>query len=163
MDNFYELLVSTKKSLTYKIANISFYVLILLAVMFMRYIFVFLLYAVLALAAFLIKKTLYVEYEYIFTNGEIDVDKILEMKKRKRVITFNIKNVELLAPEGSAYLKEFYNKPSKVLSLYPKDNSKQVYVAMVTGGNQRLQLRFVPNEELLDLCYKYNPRAVKKI
>lgn len=29
-----------------------------------------------------------VEYEYIFTNGEIDVDKITAQRSRKRLITF---------------------------------------------------------------------------
>jgi hypothetical protein len=162
MDNFHEQLVSTEKSLTYKLANYGFYILIFLAVVSMSFIALFGLYLVLAAAVFFIKKQLYVEYEYAFTNGEMDIDKIVEAKKRSRVLNFDIKNAELLAPEDSQYVKDFANKPGRVLKLYPKNADRKVYVAMITRGNERLQLRFTPDEEILNLCYKYNPRAVKK-
>lgn len=164
MDNFYEQLVITHKTVQYKIMNFLTYLAGILALLMMttfNFIPAIMVLAV-AVGAYFFKKKLYVEYEYDFTNGEIDVDKIVEMKKRTRVLTFNIKDVELLAPENSNYVNDFANKPSKVLQCYPNTSEAQVYVAMITGGNERMQLRFVPNEELLAHCYKYNPRAVKK-
>lgn len=162
MDNFYEQLITTYKTTAYKIVNASFYVFGFLALITLSSIPIFLVCAAIAAAAFFGKKQLYVEYEYVFTNGEIDVDKIVEMKKRIRVASFNIKNIELLAPENSQSVKDFANKPAKTLDLYPKTTDKTMYVAMVTGGNERIQARFVPDEEFINLCYKYNPRAVKK-
>lgn len=162
MDNFYEQLVSTQKSTAYKIVNAAFYVFAGLALVTLAAIPIFIGCLLLALAAFFGKKALYVEFEYAFTNGEIDVDRIVEAKKRKRLLTFNIKNVELIAPEDSYYVKDFSNKPSKTVTLFPGGTDKKVYTAMVTGGNERFQVRFTPDEELLNLCYKYNPRAVKK-
>ncbi len=162
MDNFYEQLITTHKTTVYKAVNASFYVFGFLALITLSALPIFIVCVILAVAAFFGKKQLYVEYEYVFTNGEIDVDKIVEMKKRSRVANFNIKNVELLAPESSSSVKDFANKPSKVLDLYPKTTDKTMYVAMVTGGNERLQIKFVPDEEFINLCYKYNPRAVKK-
>ena len=79
-----------------------------------------------AVACFFYKQKLFVEYEYQFTNGEIDIEKIIEMKKRSKVVTFNIKEVGLLAPEGSDAVKDYSNKPkcySKVLSYYCKGKS----------------------------------------
>ena len=35
-----------------------------------------------------------VEYEYAVTNGEIDVDKIIAQRKRKRLITIKAQNIE---------------------------------------------------------------------
>ena len=162
MDSFYEQLITTYKTATYKIVNSSFYVFGFLALITLSRLPIFVACAVLAAAAFFGKKKLYVEYEYVFTNGDIDVDKIVEMKKRSRVATFSIKNVEVLALEESHNIKDFANKPTKVLDLYPKTTDRKMYVAMVTGGSERMQIRFVLNEEFLDLCYKYNPRAVKK-
>jgi hypothetical protein len=162
VDNFYEQLITTYKTNAYKLLNASLYIFGLLAVLTLSALPIFAVCLVLAAAAFFGKKKLYVEYEYVFTNGEIDVDKIVEMKKRSRALTFNIKSVELLAPENSQHIKDFANKPSKVVTLFPNTTDKDVYVAMVTGGNERLQLRFVPDEEFINLCYKYNPRAVKK-
>ncbi len=162
MDNFYEQLITTYKTTTYKIVNASFYIFGFLALITLSALPIFGACVVLSAVAFFGKKKLYIEYEYVFTNGEIDVDKIVEMKKRSRALSFNIKNVELLAPEDSSSIKDFANKPDKVLDLYPKTTDKKMYVAMVTGGNERVQIRFVPDEEFLNLCYKYNPRAVKK-
>ncbi|MCM8711090.1 DUF6106 family protein [Clostridium sp. SYSU_GA19001] len=163
MDNFYEQLVTTYKTGAYKSANAAFYVFGVLALVTLSVnLLLFAVFLILAIGAFFLKKSLYVEYEYVFTNGEIDIDKIVEMNKRKRVFTFDIKSVELLALEESQYVKDFANKPSKILTLYPKTSDKKVYVAMITGGTERVQLRFVPDEEFVNLCYKYNPRAVKK-
>jgi hypothetical protein len=167
MDNFYEQLEKSKESTTYKIANSGTYIVGVLGLLIISsggvpglILGVILLAA--AVGLFFLKKNLYVEYEYNFTNGEIDVDKIFEMKSRKRAISFAVKDLELLAPENSTYVKDFGNKPDKVLNLYPKDTDKKVYVGMVTGGPERAQIRFVPSEQLLELCYKYNPRAIKK-
>lgn len=162
MDNFYEQLITTYKTTAYKLVNAGFYVFALVALLSLSMLPVFVLCIALAAAAFFGKKKLYVEYEYVFTNGEVDVDKIVEMKKRSRAVTFNIKNVELLALENSQQVNDFINKPSKTLNLFPKTTDKNIYVAMVTGGPERIQVRFVPDEEFLNLCYKYNPRAVKK-
>lgn len=163
MDNFYEQLITAKGAASYKIANIAFYVLLVLAAVFMAMnIVISMFYIVLAAVTFFLKKQLYVEYEYVFTNGEIDMDKILEMKKRTKAISFSIKDIELMAPEGSDFIRDFKNKPAKVLSLHPKNTDKKIYIAMVTGGMKRVQLRFIPDEQFISLCYKYNPRAVKR-
>lgn len=164
MDNFYEQLETTYKTGKYKLVSSLVYIFGVLAFLGMvtgMFIPAILL-IVLAALSYYFKKNLYIEYEYDFTNGEIDVDKIMEMQKRKRILTFSIKDVELLAPENSDQVKDFSNKPSSVLSCYPETTDKKVYVAMITGGTQRLQLRFTPDEELIAHCYKYNPRAVKK-
>jgi hypothetical protein len=162
LDNFYEQLVAKQKSSAYKIVNAAFYIFAGLALLTLSAIPIFVVCLLLAVAAFFGKKALYVEFEYAFTNGDIDIDRIVEAKKRKRLLTFDVKNAELIAPEDSSYVKDFSNKPSKMVTLFPGGTDRNVYVAMVTGGNERFQLRFTPDEEFLNLCYKYNPRAVKK-
>lgn len=163
MESFYEQLETTYKTGAYKFVNGLFYIFGVLALLtFSINLVFFAIFLLLSVGAFFLKRTMYIEFEYVFTNGEIDVDKIIEKKKRSRSFSFDIKNVELLALEDSHHVKDFGNKPSKILNLFPKTSNKKVYVAMVTGGTERVQVRFVPNEELIDMCYKYNPRAVKK-
>lgn len=167
MDSFHEQLVTTHKTAKYTMANGATYVLGVLGIMLLGSGNVLgMIPGVLLLGAavglFFLKRNFYVEYEYDFTNGELDIDKIYEMKKRKRVISFAIKNLDLLAPEDSYHVKDYSNKPDKVLKLYPDTTEAKVWVAMLTGGTERAMIKFVPNEELIELCYKYNPRAVKK-
>ena len=50
-----------------------------------------------------------VEYEYLYVNGDLDIDKIINRSKRKRVFSTPISNMELLAPEGSPELAQYRN------------------------------------------------------
>lgn len=164
MDNFYEQLENLEKPTNYKIINAFMYVFGVFALLCLSTTqFVLCIISLLvAVAAFFMKKKAYVEYEYVFTNGVIDIDAIFEQKKRKRLVSFDAKDMELLAEAESNYVKDFSNKPDKVLSCFQIKSGKIVYVAMVTGGVERLQFKFTPDKRFLDLCYKYNPRAVKR-
>ena len=37
------------------------------------------------------------EYEYLYVNGELDIDKIMSKQKRKRVGSYDMKKVEIVA------------------------------------------------------------------
>lgn len=163
MDRFYEQLITTSKTSLYKTINAATFVFSFIGIVcFSINIILSILLFGLAVASFFYKQRLFVEYEYQFTNGEIDIEKIIEMKKRSKITTFHIKEVALLAPEESDAVADYGNKPKNILNCYPATSKAKVYVAMVTEGNDKIQLRFVPDDKFLELCYKYNPRAVKK-
>ena len=67
---------------------------------------------VIAMVWFLISR-LNVEYEYLYVNGDLDIDKIMNKSKRKRVFSTNVKEMELFAPVNSERLEQFKN--SKVI------------------------------------------------
>jgi hypothetical protein len=165
MDSFYEQLVTTKKTATYSLANGATYVFGVLGFLFVgggANIPLAVISLGAAVGLFFFKKKLYKEYEYDFTNGDIDIDVIYEMKSRKRLVSFSARDIELLAPLESDPVRSFSNKPEKVIKLYPSTSKEKVYAAMVTGGANRMQILFVPNERFIEMCYKYNPKAVKK-
>ncbi len=163
MDQFYELLLTTKKPTIYKMVNVFVYIIGILGLLIFSFnLIIGLVLIIVSVLLFFYKKNLYVEYEYDFTNGEIDIDKIVEMKKRKRILTFSIKDVELLALENSDFIKDFSNKPKNVLTCIPSNYHGKIYTAMITMGSNRQMLKFAPDEKFLDLCFKLNPRAVKK-
>jgi hypothetical protein len=164
MDNFYEQLEKTEETTNYKMIKIAMYVFGVIAILCLSTVLIIpcIFSVIVAVAAFFMKKKAYVEYEYVFTNGIIDIDAIYEQKKRKRLASFDAKDMELLAEANSNYVKDFSNKPDKELSCVQPKTSKIIYVAMITGGTTRLQFSFTPDKGFLDLCYKYNPRAVKR-
>lgn len=53
--------------------------------------------AIIFFTVLLIKRTS-VEYEYILTNNELDIDKITAKSNRKRVATVNFQDIEICAP-----------------------------------------------------------------
>jgi len=164
MDNFYEQLENTEKTTKYKMINGAMYVFGILALLCLSAVLIIpcVISVLIAVGAFFLKKKAYVEYEYVFTNGVIDIDAIYEQRKRKRLVSFDAKDMELLAEVNSNYVKDFSNKPTRELSCFQAATKKLVYVAMITGGVERLQFSFTPDKGFLDLCYKYNPRAVKR-
>ncbi len=167
MDYFYEQLVTTKKSTTYIIAKYASFVFIIIAFVFITTFNItgFIIggvFAGLAVAFFFLKQRLYVEYEYVITNGSVDIDKIVEATKRKKVIEFNVKDAELIGKEDSEEVRMFPNKPEKKLNCVISGNNAKVYVAFLTMGEERCTIRFTPDEKFLDICFKYNPRGVKR-
>jgi hypothetical protein len=164
MDNFHEQLVTTGKMGIYKFVNVLMYIFFGLTLILLgsANIIPAIVLIVITLGMFLYKGKLFVEYEYAFTNGEIDVDKIIGMRKRTRILTFNIKDIEVLAEENSDFIRDFSTATLKEINAIPRKFNHSAYIAMITGRGQKIQLRFSPDEEFLALCFRYNPRAVKK-
>ena len=57
--------------------------------------------AIVFFAILLIKRTS-VEYEYILTNNELDIDRINAKSNRKRLITVNFSDIEICAPVSNS-------------------------------------------------------------
>lgn len=164
LDNFKEQLVRAQDLTLYNFVRIVTVILAVIGVLTMMNLGVIigLVIFVIAGAGFYFKRFLYSEYEYSITNGEIDIDAIYEMKSRKKQASFNMKEVSLLAEVNSNHYKDFSNKPKKIINCVPKGNKDKIYAALVTEGNKRVEVQFVPNKEFIDLCFLYNPKAVKK-
>ncbi|MGH4139183.1 DUF6106 family protein [Clostridium sp.] len=164
MDNVYEQLVTTYKTAAYKTINATTFIFAIMGLLAFSINFIFAIVLLcLAVGSFFFKKKLFIEYEYQFVQGEIKIDKIIELKKRIKIVTFNIREVGLLAPEGSDFVKDYSNKPNSIVKCYPNTSKEKVFVAMIMEGNNKMQLMFVPDEIFLEKCYKLNPRVVKKI
>lgn len=46
----------------------------------------------------------YIEYDYCFSTDEIEIAKIINRKRRRTAIVFNMNNIRLIAPEDSIRL-----------------------------------------------------------
>ncbi len=62
-----------------------------------------LMFSVFVVGAYFAIKLLNLEYEYAFTNGELDIDKIMGKRKRKRMVSTEVKNIKLMAPYTAEY------------------------------------------------------------
>lgn len=169
-DNFYEQFVSAHESTMYKLVNIEMKISIVFGVIFLFStailgllgIILCVLCAIIYFGMIVLKRKIYVDYEYDFTNGEIDIVSIGDKIKRKLIVSFDVKDIELLAAKDSDEMREISNKPDKILRCYPKDTEEKIYTAILNGGSGKAQIEFVPNKEFLNLCFQKNPRAVKR-
>lgn len=114
---------------------------------------------VIAAVVFLIRR-LNVEYEYLYVNGDLDIDKIMNKAKRKRVFSANIDNFELLAPEGAEALNQFRN--ARVVDYSSGSADGRRYVLVVAENGQVTKLVFEPNDEIIEGVFLMAPRKVIK-
>lgn len=103
-----------------------------------------------------------VEYEYVFTNGELDIDRIVNKSSRKRVFSIHVTNIEVMvAASNKEYAREVetFTKSFDFSSGVIKENT---FIAICDANNVRTRFTFEPNEKMFDAIRSYIPRKIKK-
>ncbi|MCI8769784.1 MAG: hypothetical protein HFH73_01350 [Lachnospiraceae bacterium] len=99
-----------------------------------------------------------IAYEYIFVDGQIDFDRILNGEKRKTLKRVDLDNIEIVAPEGSHRLDPYNHLP--VVDYSSGYDSDKHYIAVASGDKGNEQIRFTPDEKMLS---KMKMKAPSKI
>ena len=102
------------------------------------------------------------EFEYLYVNGELDIDKIMSKVKRKRVGSFDISKAEMVAPVKSHEL-DYYrqSKDMKVVDCSSGEDHANVYGMVIKDEKGMKLVLFEPNQEILDDMRRIAPRKVK--
>lgn len=100
------------------------------------------------------------EYEYVFVNGELDIDKIMGKAKRKRCLTIDMENIEVVAPEGSHLLDSYKNMKYKHMDFSSAIKENKKYVIYGNHKNESTCIVFEPNEKMLDNMRSVSPRKI---
>ncbi|MCH5275631.1 MAG: hypothetical protein J1E65_07300 [Lachnospiraceae bacterium] len=110
-------------------------------------------------AAYFVHLNTYIEYEYLYLDKELSVDKIKAQTRRKKVATFEVERIEILAPIKSYHLDNYKNRNVKVTdySIGREEQPDTRYV-MYYDGNQQIILS--PNEALIKAIRNVSPRKV---
>ncbi len=98
------------------------------------------------------------EYEYLFVNGELDIDKIMNKAKRKKVFSMSVTDMELLAPINAGELMQFQR--AKVFDYTSNTGNANVYAMVVLENGVHKKILFEPNEEIVEGFYMMAPRKV---
>lgn len=116
---------------------------------------------VFAVADYFLLPTFDVEYEYIYVNGELDVDKIMSKQKRKRVYSMDAQKLELMAPSNSHVLDYHnQNKNIKTLDFSSGEEGAKTYTMIVQGEKGLERVIFEPNEVIIKDMKRIAPREV---
>jgi hypothetical protein len=120
--------------------------------------YVILLTIALIIADYIIFRRMDIEYEYVFFNGDLDIDKIMSRELRKRMFSTNMKEVEIIAPTGNQavlccqHIKELD---------YSVNNPEMTTYEMVTMyKGEKVRVKFNPNEKILKAMKDLAPRKV---
>ncbi|MDO4632480.1 MAG: DUF6106 family protein [Eubacteriales bacterium] len=102
-----------------------------------------------------------VEYEYLYVNGELDVDKIMSKQKRKRVYSMEVSELELMAPTSSHAL-DYHNQQSiKTYDFSSGSADAETFTMIVMKDKERERVIFEPNETMKKDMKRLAPREVQ--
>jgi hypothetical protein len=151
-DVFKEQIIKRKPTLRDKV--LRFFIIVIAALVFLVVFFmlqgigVIIGFAV-CFAAYMGMSYLNVEYEYVFTNGDLDIDIIYNRARRKRLFTGHVNNFEIMCHvEDKMHIGEFASAQET------RDYSSGVvgpntYAFLTTHNSKRVKVIIEPNEKML--------------
>ncbi|EOS76488.1 hypothetical protein C819_01748 [Lachnospiraceae bacterium 10-1] len=112
-------------------------------------------------AAYFITLNADLEYEYLYVDKELTVDKVMAKSRRKRVAVFSLDKMEIVAPVKSWHLDNFRNRSDKAVD-YSSGEEKQPDKRFVFYYDGQKKVIFEPNEEMIKAMQTVAPRKVFK-
>ena len=99
------------------------------------------------------------EYEYLYLDRELVVDKVMAKSKRKRVATYHLDQMEILAPIKSYHLDNYKNRNAKEIDYSIGEELKpdRRFVMYYEGG---LKIILSPSEEMIKVMRNTSPRKI---
>lgn len=167
-DVFIEQLVKRQKSgkdyLLIGLYILAFLLLLLVIFIFIRYLifFALLIVAGAAWGLYTLITNRNLEFEYICTNGHVDIDTIYNKRKRKRKVSMSSKNMEILAPVSDpAFRKYSEDKSYKILDCTSNTGDANVWFFTGKYKENMVLVLFEPEARIIEDCKRFNPRIVK--
>lgn len=117
--------------------------------------------AVLGVVCYIFIPRFNLEYEYIYVNGELDIDKVFSKSKRKKGSAFDLGKMEIMAPADSHRLDSYKNNQAIKKVDYSSGRPEAKTYTFVYPSEKEMRLvSFEPNEAMLkDIRQKY-PRKL---
>ena len=109
--------------------------------------------------SFKLAKKLEIEYEYIFTNGELDIDKIIAQSKRKRLCSLSLNNISQIGIWDDDM--EVEADSTMVLASDNSGKIKEFYMIFKHREYGDTTVFFSPNDRLIEMMLPYIPREIR--
>lgn len=159
-DTYVECLVKAKAPAWGKLLKIILIILTaVFAVAMLLIPYAFLLAVVAGVGVYFVGYLTDVEYEYLYLDKELVVDKVMAKSKRKRVASYSVDRIEVFAPVKSYHLDNYRNRSVKVVDYSIGEELKpDRRFAMYYEGGEKVILS--PSEELVKVMKNVAPRKI---
>lgn len=101
-----------------------------------------------------------IEYEYIVTNGDLDIDKIISKSKRKRLFSANCKEFDIVSPVKSNSFSQSVQAIKNRIDASGSIDSPDAYFITLTYNGEKTLVIFEPSDRMLKNFKTYIPRKV---
>lgn len=102
------------------------------------------------------------EHEYILTNNELDIDVIYNKERRKRIISLDMKKIDVMASIKDEKHKSSLDRSQKRINASDGMYTEQTYGILYPNNGELTTIYITPNAELLECLYKQAPHKVMR-
>ena len=116
----------------------------------------FLIFALIVYGAYMAFISQSIEYEYIITNGDIDIDKIIAQRRRKRILSFKCRDIDKMGKyDANEHSSVQYDK-----KYFVQDSADENpwYLAYTSPKRGRVLVVFSGYERVLNAMRPFLPR-----
>ena len=161
-DTYVECMVARKSSPLKAVLKYAIYILAVISGLsvLMGYIIFLVPLVIFGLLAYFVVPGFDLEYEYLYLDREISIDKIMSKQKRKRVRTLELNKMEKMCPINSYELDPYKSRNVKVSDYSSGIDGARVWVIVYTGKDGEELVGIEPNEEMLKAVKSIYPRKV---
>ena len=160
MDVFFEQLITIKKDIKTYLAYIgiaiSAILLMTVSLMLSRGLAVIVVFLVFW-GAYKLYSMFNIEYEYIITNSTMDIDKIIAKSSRKRILNFDLTEVERIEKYHAQLPQDILND---ALFACNKDDENAYLLIIHPEGKAKQSIVIAPNERMRDAMKKFLPKYI---
>ena len=117
----------------------------------------------LAVLIFLYRDRVKMEYEYTFTNAQMDFAQVYNNKKRKNLGTMNIRNVEACGLVSSGSFQRYINMQGIKRTNWFLNRDAELLYFYFQKENQKRIIIIEPSEEMTGLIKRSLPQGVWQI
>lgn len=112
--------------------------------------------------AYRIVRSRNLEYEYTLTNNYLDIDVIKGRKKRKTVVSIDVKKIDICAALADVSHRAEYKNPGVLQQKLDctGDGQSGVYFFDYEGEKGKVRVLIQPEAEILEGMSKFNPRKI---
>ena len=110
------------------------------------------------LGAYLLMLNACIEFEYLYLDKELSIDKIKNQPKRKKAASYDLTTLEVMAPKGSHRLDSYNNL--KVRDFSSESEEGNAYELVVEGKDGRERIIIDTTKELVKAIRMAAPRNV---
>ena len=90
-----------------------------------------------------------VEYEYVYTNGELDIDVIYNRSRRKRLFSTVVKDFEIMAHVEDKTREGAFGGAQETVNCHSGVTGPNTYAFLATIKGKRTKVIFEPNDKML--------------
>ncbi|MCB7318376.1 DUF6106 family protein [Lacrimispora sp. 210928-DFI.3.58] len=110
-----------------------------------------------AIAAYFLFINLSIEYEYLFAEGGLRIDRIMGRARRKKAFDCEKADIQFIAPADSYKLKDYESAGIKVQDYSSGQKGAKVYAVIYQKGSEHMKVLIEPNEKMISAMRRSFP------